>query len=54
MTEFDVFVCLEFVVRVEADTAEEACDIAARSNVQSEGEFVSGPHVINAAEMAAD
>lgn len=54
MREFDVHCALEFVVRVEAETAEEACDIVSRSNVQSEGELVSGPHVVGVGEMAGE
>jgi len=49
--EFDVHCALEFVVRVEAETAEEACDVTSRSNVQSEGELISGPILIGVGEM---
>lgn len=51
VSEFDVHCALEFVVRVQADTAEEACEIASRSNIQSEGELISGPIIIGVGEM---
>jgi hypothetical protein len=52
--EFDVHCALEFVVRVEAETSEQAREVAARSNIQSEGELVSGPIIIGIGEMTRE
>jgi hypothetical protein len=53
VSEYDVWVSYEYVVRIAADNMAEACEIAGSSDcdAKTEGDLMSGPEVMHAEEI---